>query len=244
MLSNSNNEHTEKIIRFNEVVEKLENISTNLIEDFNTDRIDKDEFESKKINLLEEIKKTKYEIYQFKETLSVRNEHEKVILKELHLLFERFQTEIDEDTGIATIYLSASLDTHFNIDVDCSKYPYPPYIFIPKDLDDFFDRDIVLELKTLKKWSIKKPPHLVDIFEELEEKLVEVFLKDDEIIDDREKIANRRKLIESARIAENSGNFKKALRLYQNVLSISQGLKDKRTYIKYKEKIKEVKQNL
>lgn len=202
--------------------------------------ITKDDFEGKKLNLLEEIKKLRYEIEQLKEQFNAKSQEEKVIFDELNLLSDQFQIDIDEYSGLATVYLSASIDTHFEVDVDCSKYPEPPYLFIPKEIDDFFKGNIVSELKTLKKWSLKKPPHLVDIFKELEKKLVAFFQRDNEIVENREKIANRRKLIKLAQTAEEAGNFNEAFELYKSVIYISQDLKDKETSAKYKEKIKEI----
>ncbi|NVM52498.1 MAG: hypothetical protein HWN66_02260 [Candidatus Helarchaeota archaeon] len=235
-----NNEKRVTKTGLTKAVERLENALKSFKEDFDSKNITQDDFESKKVNLLEEIKKTKGEILELKDQLSVRNEREKLILEQLNLLSKHFQTDVDEDTGIATIYFSVSLDTHFDIDVDCSRYPEPPYIFIPQTIIDFFDGDIVSELKTLKKWSIKKPPPLVDIFKELERKLVEIFQFENEVIDDRDKMARRRKLIGLARNAENEGDFEEAFSLYESIVEISQELKDKKNYLKYKKKMQEV----
>lgn len=242
MPSNSTDQDKEKIAGFQKAVGTLESAFKSIKDDFATKKLDKEELEGKKVNFLEDIKKTTYEINQFKEKFSARNEKEKLILEEFNLLSNQFQTDIDEDTGIATIYLSASMDSHFEIDVDCSPYPNTPYIFIPKELDDFFEGSVVTQLKSLKRWSIKKPPHLVDIIKELEEKLVEYFMKDNELMEDREKIATRRKLIESARTAEKEGNIEEALIIYRDILKISKELKDKQNCLKYEDKIREMEQ--
>jgi hypothetical protein len=223
-----------------EKVGNLEGEIKNLEKSLESRDISNDDFEGKKVNLFEEIKKVQYEINQLKEELDVKSQGDKLIFDELNLLSEQFQTEIDGDSGLATIFLSASVDTHFEIDVDCSKYPEPPFLFIPKEIDDFFQGNIVSELKTLKKWSSKKPPHLVDIFKELEEKLVGFFQRDDEIVDNRERIARRRKLIQLAQKAEEAGNIEEAIDLYKGVMYISKDLKDKEAFNKYKEKIKEI----
>ncbi|MHA1652143.1 MAG: hypothetical protein ACTSYB_18330 [Candidatus Helarchaeota archaeon] len=206
-------------------------------------KLNREEFETRKLNLSEEIKKVRFEILQLREKLNVKSEKEKVILDELELLSERFQTDIDDDTGIATIYLSISLDTHFTIDLDCSKYPDPPYLFIPETLNDLFEGNFISQIKTLRKWSSKKPPHLVEIFDEIEKKLVERLLPEEENMNDREKRSYRRKLIQSARDAENKGDLSEAVNLYREVVKISRELKDKQAIIRYEKKLKDIEIN-
>jgi len=231
-----------KIETFSRIVEKLENEWEEFEENFKVRMVDLEEFESKKVNLLEEIKSLSYEIKQTKDLLNTRDEREQQVVRELDSLSEQFQTEVDDETGIATVFISPTLDTHFEIDFDCSRYPEPPYFFIPKTMDDFLGSNFINNLKALRKWSRKKPPHIVDIFKEMEEKLVEFFQKE-EVIDDREKLANRRKFIELARTAEKAGNIVEAINLYQCVLEISQDLKDKASYFKYKKLVEELKTN-
>jgi len=95
----------------------------------------------------------------------------------------------------------------------------------------------------LKSWSRKKPPHLADIFKELEEKLVAFFQKKEEGLDDRGKMAKRRKLIELARNAEEAGNTAEAIDLYIGICELSKDLKDKVTYFKFKKRIEELEKS-
>ncbi len=244
MSNSSKNSFSRKKAELITALKKIENDFRNLKRKVSTNQITQEEFESYKVNLLEEIKKNRYIINQLKETLNVKNSEEKLILSELNLLSERFQTEIDEDTGIATIFLSASVNMHFNIDVDCSMYPNPPYIFIPQELNDLFEGNLVSKINSLQRWSIKKPPHLVEIFEELEEKLVETFIKEENLIERRKKMAYRRKIIYSAREAEQVEEYKKAINLYREVIAISNELQDQEACYKYTAKILEVEKNL
>jgi hypothetical protein len=232
-----------KIAKLTESIEKLETEYKTFKEDSTAKRLDKEDFEGKKVNFLEEIKKVSYEVKQLKELLGTRNQSEQRVIRELNSLSEQFQTEVDEDTGIATVFLEPSLETHFEIDVDCSRYPDPPYLFVPKAMDDFLGPEFVLTLKTLKSWSRKKPPHLVDIFKELEEKLVAFFQNKEESLDDRGKMAKRRKLIELARNAEQAGNVEEAIDLYQGVCELSKDLKDKGMYFKIKKTIEELEKS-
>jgi hypothetical protein len=232
-----------KIAKLTESIEKLETEYKTFKEDSTAKRLDKEDFEGKKVNFLEEIKKVSYEVKQLKELLGTRNQSEQRVIRELNSLSEQFQTEVDEDTGIATVFLEPSLETHFEIDVDCSRYPDPPYLFVPKAMDDFLGPEFVLTLKTLKSWSRKKPPHLVDIFKELEEKLVAFFQNKEESLDDRGKMAKRRKLIELARNAEQAGNVEEAIDLYQGVCELSKDLKDKGMYFKIKKTIAELEKS-
>jgi hypothetical protein len=229
-----------KIAKLTEAIEKLETDYSVFKENLTVKKLDKEDFEGKKLNFLEEIKKVSYEIKQLKELVSTKNPTEQIVVRELNSLSEQFQTEVDEDTGIATVFVEASLDTHFEIDIDCSRYPDPPYLFIPKAMDDFLGQEFVLNLKPLKNWSRRKPPHLVDIFKELEEKLVAFFQQKEESIDDRGKMAKRRKLIELARNAEQAGNTAEAIDLYRGVLELSKDLKDKATCVRFKKRIEEL----
>lgn len=208
-------------------------------------RISQSEFESRKINLKEIVRKLSYELNYIKTQLNVKTESEKRVLDQLNLLCRHFQTKIDDYTGLATVFLSLSLDLHFEIDVDCSEYPNTPYIFIPQALLDYYEGDLLSELKLLQKWSSKKPPNIVDIFLEMERKLVELFRdRGESNLDRRDLLARRRKFIKSARLAENNGNFDTALADYRNALAISEILDDKPNYEKYKKKILEVETHI
>ena len=60
-----------KIAAFSESVEKLENEFKNFQEKFRAKEIDMEEFDGRKVNFLEEIKKVSYEIKQVKDLLRV-----------------------------------------------------------------------------------------------------------------------------------------------------------------------------
>ena len=233
-----------KIAKLSESIEKIEKEFLNFEENFKENKMGQEEFEGIKTNLFEEIRKINYGIKQIKDLLSTRSEKEQHIIRELNLLSEQFQTEIDEDTGIATVFLSASLDIHFEIDIDSSQYPEIPYLFVPKTMDTYLGSNFITNLKTLRKWSKKKPIHLVDIFKEIEEKLVEIFQKEEGVSEDREKLAKRRKFIELARNAEKAGDIEEAINLYQIILEISQDLKDRTSYFKFKKILEELKPNV
>ncbi|MHA1131118.1 MAG: hypothetical protein ACTSQI_16245 [Candidatus Helarchaeota archaeon] len=238
------NSYSNEKLELTHSLEKIEDAFEALKSCMTTNEMDNETFEGKRINLLEQIKKIKYKISQLKESLNVKTAKEKLILQELNLLSERFQTEFDEDTGIATVFLSSSIDTHFKIDVDCSRYPDRPYIFISQELDKLFEGKLGSKLKVLTKWTNKKPPHIVEIFEEIEKNLAEFYDNGSEIADNREKLAYRRKIINFARNAEECGDFRKALNLYRDVLTISYELKDMQACAKYQQKIREVEKNL
>ncbi|MHA1264573.1 MAG: hypothetical protein ACTSRS_04980 [Candidatus Helarchaeota archaeon] len=230
-----------KRIQFYEtLVERIESQFRHLKIALQNKEIRRTDFESKKINLLEEIKKVKYELNSLKEQLSIQNEREQLILQQFNLLSQQFQADLDVETWHATVYLSIALDKHFTIDIDCSGYPEPPYLFMPKEVLDYLGGEIYSEIKLLKKWSVKKPPNIVDIFKELEEKLIRKAQKEGEQVDTGELLLMRRRSIERAREAESRGAFREAIKNYEEVIKISEMLHDRESCNKYKSKIQEV----
>ncbi|TFF93230.1 MAG: hypothetical protein EU544_06195 [Promethearchaeota archaeon] len=68
------------------------------------------------------------------------------------------------------LYLTISVSNTFIINLDFSSYPKKPMISIPKKLKTILG-DPYTSLDKLKNWNPKKPPHVVDLLHEMENKL-------------------------------------------------------------------------
>ena len=76
------------------------------------------------------------------------------------------------------VYITITLTKTFIISIDFTHYPERPVITFPDEVKKII-RDPYRTLNTLRGWSSKKPPHIVDVLHELEKKLF--FIKEIEI---------------------------------------------------------------
>lgn len=77
---------------------------------------------------------------------------------------------IDGSPSKIEIYLTITIEQTFIIRIDFSEYPKRPILEIPDGLKKLLG-DVNNSLEILKKWSDKKPSHVVEIIRELEGKL-------------------------------------------------------------------------
>ncbi|MGV9197644.1 MAG: hypothetical protein ACOC4M_02240 [Promethearchaeia archaeon] len=83
--------------------------------------------------------------------------------------------QVGSSLGKVNIYLTITLTKTFVIHVDFSDYPEKPQLDFPDNVKSILGRPDQT-LKTLKKWNPKKNPHVVDVLQEVEQKLY--FIKD------------------------------------------------------------------
>ncbi|GAF70083.1 unnamed protein product, partial [marine sediment metagenome] len=76
------------------------------------------------------------------------------------------------------VYITITLTKTFIISIDFTHYPERPVITFPDEVKKIL-RDPYRTLNTLREWSSKKPPHIVDLLHELEKNLF--FIKEIEI---------------------------------------------------------------
>jgi len=76
------------------------------------------------------------------------------------------------------VYITITLTKTFIISIDFTHYPERPVITSADEVKKIL-RDPYRTLNTLREWSSKKPPHIVDVLHELEKKLF--FIKEIEI---------------------------------------------------------------
>jgi len=75
-----------------------------------------------------------------------------------------------ENPAHIVVYLTITLTKTFLIDIDFSNYPQKPIISVPEEVNAIIG-DPHNTLATLKNWNKKNDPHIVDIIQELENKL-------------------------------------------------------------------------
>ena len=68
------------------------------------------------------------------------------------------------------VYLTITLTRTFMINIDFSNYPEKPTISFPDEVSRLIGNPYD-SLESLKNWNSKNPPHIIDIFHELEKKL-------------------------------------------------------------------------
>jgi len=69
------------------------------------------------------------------------------------------------------VYMTITIAKTFIIGINFSDYPKYPIIALPKQLKNILG-DPYESLSTLKKWNVKKPPHIIDVLHETENKLL------------------------------------------------------------------------
>ncbi|MFO7796105.1 MAG: hypothetical protein ACQERB_10265 [Promethearchaeati archaeon] len=90
---------------------------------------------------------------------------------ELALLQQEYA--YDQKTGNpanVVVYLTITLTRTFMINIDFSSYPEKPTISFPDEVTALIGNPYN-SLESLKNWNSKNPPHIIDIFHELEKKL-------------------------------------------------------------------------
>ena len=80
-----------------------------------------------------------------------------------------------QQKGDLNIFLTITLTKTFIIQINFNDYPQKPSINVPEDAYNLVG-DVYQTLEVLRNWNAKKPPHVVDILHELENKLY--FIKD------------------------------------------------------------------
>ncbi|MHA1264577.1 MAG: hypothetical protein ACTSRS_05000 [Candidatus Helarchaeota archaeon] len=205
-----------------------------------------EEFKKKKEAFENQLREILEQISKYKEKGTVETKKDALIADEAHRLMYEFQTEFPDKMSVAKVYISVSLDDHFIIEIDFSNYPQPPSLTFPSMLQKLFEVPIESKLSILQKWNPQIPPHITEIFYEIERLLIHIFRS--EIIEEMDvdkqrinKVLQRRKYLESAQYELELKNYKNAISLFQKVIELSYELEDFEVAKKYAAKIAEVK---
>lgn len=205
-----------------------------------------EEFKSKKEVLENQLREILEQISKYKEKGTVETKRDAFLADEANRLMYEFQTEFQELISKPTVYLSASVEDHFTFNIDFSNYPDRPTVTFPSMLQKLFSVPIDTKFDILTNWNPQNPPHITEIFYEIERLLLNIF-KSDEIQETNlnqvriQKILQRRKFLESAQYELELKNIQNAIELYQRVIKLSYELEDYEKAKKYAEKIAELK---
>ena len=205
-----------------------------------------EEFKTKKEVLENQLRDILGQISKYKEKGTVETKRDAIFAEEANRLMYEFQTEFSEMISKPTVFISASLEDHFTIDIDFSNYPERPTVTFPNMLHKLFSVPIDTKFDILNNWDPQNPRHMTEIFYEIERLLLNIF-KSDEIEETNlnqvriQKILQRRKFLESAQYEMELKNIQNAVDLYQRVVKLSYELEDFEKAKKYAEKIAELK---
>ena len=206
-------------------------------------------FKKEKETLENQLRAILEKISQFKESGVKETRKDAFIAEEAKRLMYEFQTEFSDYVSKPKVYISASLDDHFVFDVDFENYPEKPTLSSPPMLQKLFEVPIDTKFPILKDWSPQNPPHIVEIFYEVERMLLNIFKSEDieetNLNQQRiQKILQRRKFLESAEYELEMKNTQNAIDLIQKVVELSYELEDFERAKKYAERIAELKASL
>ncbi|MFX0186815.1 MAG: hypothetical protein ACFE8A_03665 [Candidatus Hodarchaeota archaeon] len=83
-----------------------------------------------------------------------------------------------ENQADINVYMTITISKTFIIGINFIDYPKKPIFSFPEEIKNILG-DPYKSLEPLRKWNAKKPPHIVDVLQEMENKLF--FIKDIEL---------------------------------------------------------------
>lgn len=208
-----------------------------------------EEFRGKKELLENQLREILEKISQYKETGTADNQKDASLAEEAKRLMYEFQTELAEKISKPKVYLSASLVDHFIFEIDFTNYPEKPELITPDSVKKLFNVPFEKKLSILTNWDPQQPPHITEIFYEIESTFLKIF-QSDEILETNlnqeriHKILARRKLLAATEYELESNNIKKAIEYYQDIIKLSYELEDYERADKFSKLIAELKKTL
>ena len=107
----------------------------------------------------------KEEIYEESEEISLTTSTELGLIQQYYTYDQK-----GSNPANINVYMTITLSKTFIIGINFNDYPKKPIFSFPDEVISILG-DPNKSFKSLKKWSTKKPPHIVDILQELENKL-------------------------------------------------------------------------
>ena len=130
--------------------------------------INLEEFRAKKEFLENELRGLLQQISKFKEEGPKEIKRDAFIAEEANKLMYDFQTEFSEYISKPKVYLSVSIVDHFIFEVDFTNYPEKPILIPPPFVEKLFEEPFDTKISILTNWSPQNPPHITEIFYEIE----------------------------------------------------------------------------
>ncbi|MFX1293611.1 MAG: hypothetical protein ACFFD2_01945 [Promethearchaeota archaeon] len=208
-----------------------------------------EKFKEKKEILENELRGILDQISQYKEKGTLETKKDAFIAEEAKRLMYEFQTYFSDYISKPLVYLSATLIDHFTFEIDFSNYPEKPKLTASDSCKNLFKVPFETKISLLDDWESQNPPHITEIFYEIENILMKIFRGElFDIVDinlrQARKVVKRWKLFTDAEYEMELKNIEKAIDLYQQVLQISFELEDFENSNKYAQLIVQLKEEL
>lgn len=255
------------------LVKKLQNLKQKL----SSGEISLSEFKGKKASLEDALRSILKKITEYKEQRTVRVKKEKVqeeqeelqeqktrkvqipteidkeiqIAEEAKELMHHFQTQFEDSITRAKIYLSITLDEHFEIQIDFSNYPQRPELILPDDILQLYENkeDFLENIPNYKKWDKKNPLEIYKLIQEIEYVLINKFNADLDTIEEKVKAQQQelrnklRELEQEAKTLIENNEIKEAINLYYAMVDLAYDLQEHEKVTEITNKIEELKQS-
>lgn len=255
------------------LVKKLQNLKQKL----SSGEISLSEFKGKKASLEDALRSILKKITEYKEQRTVRVKKEKVqeeqeelqeqktrkvqipteidkeiqIAEEAKELMHHFQTQFEDSITRAKIYLSITLDEHFEIQIDFSNYPQRPELILPDDILQLYENkeDFLENIPNYKKWDKKNPLEIYKLIQEIEYVLINKFNADLDTIEEKVKAQQQelrnklRELEQEAKTLIENNEIKEAINLYYAMVDLAYDLQEHEKVTEITNRIEELKQN-
>ncbi|TFF90665.1 MAG: hypothetical protein EU548_01825 [Promethearchaeota archaeon] len=207
------------------------------------------EFTDMKNELSIKLNKFKEEIIKMKDKeRSEIVDSDSMLLEELKELRKNFQVDLNNDIEKATrakLYISANPYDHFRFVIDFHKYPKKPKVLFSPEVKEIIKASPEEVSNTLNLWDKENPGHLIDIFEEIENELInKIGLEIDAEPTEPQKLAARRKAIKLAKECEENNEFEDAIWFLKNAINIFKEFKEWNKVEKYNKKIEELQEKI
>ncbi|MFO8019551.1 MAG: hypothetical protein R6U96_13070 [Promethearchaeia archaeon] len=254
------------------LVKKLQNLKQKL----SSGEIPLSEFKQKKNSLENNLRSILKKITEYKEQRTVQIEKKKsqkeieetqeledkkieipseidkeiLIAEEAKELMYHFQTEFKDSITKATIYLSVTLDKHFEIQIDFQNYPEKPEFILPEEILQMYEskENFLRKIPHYEKWDKDNPLEIYKLVQEVETVLINKFNADLQTIEKKVK-KQQTKLRSKLKGLEQEVNelikndeITEAINLFYAMVDLAYELQDHKKVSEYSNKIEQLKQ--
>lgn len=157
-----------------------------------------------------------------------------------------FQTEFIESVSNVKIYLSITLENHFIIGIEYSKYPERPILDIPSEVLELFNNDLLKlynKIPLYLNWDKENPVRVYELATEIETALIQVYNADiNTILKKSVEFVDKEKekldiLIKAVKMCSTNKDYKQATELCYSIIDLASELQDYDTVKTYTSKL-------
>ncbi|MBD3227795.1 MAG: hypothetical protein GF329_06370 [Candidatus Lokiarchaeota archaeon] len=240
-----------KIQELEDEYSSLEKQIYELKQKLDRNEVSEKEFNDLKNELSKKLNNLKEDIIKMKDKESSELiDIDAMLLQELKELRKNFQVDFNTDIEKATkakLYISANPYDHFRFVMDFHKYPKKPKLLFSPEVKEIIKQSPDEVSKTLDLWEKESPGHFVDIFQEIEQTLLDkigLAMEGEGEFTEPQKLAARRKAIRLAKECEENNEFEDAIWALRNAIKIFKEFKEFDKIEKYTKKIEELQEKI